>query len=304
MNGEKLRELREAKGITAAGMDEYLGVPRGTCVSWENGFSEPEEELIEDIAGYFRVSVKELTKPAVNEKETGEEKRTMAEKKNFTDEQKAEILKRAEETSVAAASREFNVSKVTIFRWRSATEEGAADKKPKAEAEKAPARKNTKKAKAEKPATEKATAEAASKKTTKEPKAEKPAAEKAAAPKKTTRKPKKEKSAAEKAAAPKKTTQKQKAEKPAAEKAAAPKKSTQKPKTEKAAAPKKTTKKPKAEKAPEEMQIIVQTPFGHEITPEDIIAKVPEGTEKLYIRIDQNKIYWVKGEERGDVDIW
>ena len=26
--------------------------------------------------------------------------------------------------------------------------------------------------------------------------------------------------------------------------------------------------------------------------------------DKVYVRIDQNKLYWVKGEETGDKDIW
>ena len=321
MNGKKLRELREAKGITAAGLDEYLGVPRGTCVSWENGFSEPEEELIEDLAGYFRVSVKELVQPK-EKKETGEENKTMAAKRKFTDEQRDEILKRAEETSVAAAAREFGVSRATIINWKNAAEEGATAEKPK---------KTTRKTKAEKTATE-AAAEAAPKKATRKPKAEAAAEEK---PKKTTRKPNAEKTEAATEEKPKRTTRKPKAEKPVAEKAtteAAPKNTTRKPKAEAAAeaapkkttrkpkaeattetAPKKTTRKPKVEAAPKtavekkpaaEMQIFLQSPFNHEITPDGILAKIPEGTEKVYVRIDQNKIYWVKGEETGDVDIW
>ncbi len=59
------RELREAKGMSQASMDEYFGLSRGTVSNWENGFSDPEEELLEDIALYFGVKVKMLTqKPA------------------------------------------------------------------------------------------------------------------------------------------------------------------------------------------------------------------------------------------------
>jgi len=224
----------------------------------------------------------------------------MAAKSKFTDEQKAEILKRAEETSVAAAAKEFGVTATTIFRWKNATKENEV------KAEK-PEKKTRKKAAKEEAATEAAPA----KKPGRKPKAEKAAAE-AATEKKTTRKPKTEKAAAE-AATEKKTIRKPKAEKAAA-KATTEKKTTRKPKAEKAAAKatmeKKTTRKPKAEKAAVEekaaakIQIILQSPFNHEITPDGILAKIPEGTEKVYVRIDQNKIYWVKGEENGDVDIW
>ena len=41
-------------------------------------------------------------------------------KKNYTEEQKAEILKRAAETSIVNAAKEFNVSAVTISRWKAA----------------------------------------------------------------------------------------------------------------------------------------------------------------------------------------
>ena len=32
-------------------------------------------------------------------------------------------------------------------------------------------------------------------------------------------------------------------------------------------------------------------------------AKVGEA-DKVYVRVDQNKAYWVRGEETGDVDLW
>ena len=60
----KFRELREGRGISQAAADEASGLMRGTCNSWENGFSEPEEELIEDIARYFGVQVHELVEEA------------------------------------------------------------------------------------------------------------------------------------------------------------------------------------------------------------------------------------------------
>ena len=59
--GEKLKELRTARGLPAAALDEIFGLMRGFWNNWENGFSEPEPELLEEIAEYFGVSVKELT---------------------------------------------------------------------------------------------------------------------------------------------------------------------------------------------------------------------------------------------------
>ena len=60
----KFRELREGRGLSPAAADEAFGLMRGTCSNWENGFSEPEEELIEDIARFFGVRIHELYEEA------------------------------------------------------------------------------------------------------------------------------------------------------------------------------------------------------------------------------------------------
>lgn len=43
--------------------------------------------------------------------------------------------------------------------------------------------------------------------------------------------------------------------------------------------------------------------FGGEITPEKIRARIGEA-DAVYIRVDQKKAYWVKGDENGDIDLW
>ena len=109
-----------------------------------------------------------------------------------------------------------------------------------------------------------------------------------------------------KAAAPK--VEKKAAAPKAEKKAAAPKaeKKAAAPKQEKAApAPKQPAEKKtagrKAKKA--EPQIIVQSPLGGEITPFAILAKVGD-VDKVYIRVDLNKAFWVKGDKTGSVDLW
>lgn len=67
----------------------------------------------------------------------------------------------------------------------------------------------------------------------------------------------------------------------------------------KAAAPKTAVKKVSVP-AP----VFIQSPLGGEITPAEVLSKVPAGADKIYIRVDQNKAYWVKGEETGSVDLW
>ncbi len=132
----------------------------------------------------------------------------MAQRKIWTDEQKAEILKKAKETSVLAASKEYGVAWATISAWK---------KKAEAAAVKIEAKKNTRKAS------------------------------------------RKVKDVVENA-----------------------------------------EKKAKVAK----LEIIVQSPMGGNITAEEIAAKLPDGAETVFIRVDQNMLWWVRGEETGSVDIW
>ena len=59
-------------------------------------------------------------------------------------------------------------------------------------------------------------------------------------------------------------------------------------------------KKAEAKAAPD---VIIQSPMGGEITAADILARVGE-VDKVYVRVDQNAAYWVKGEESGAVNLW
>ena len=61
--------------------------------------------------------------------------------------------------------------------------------------------------------------------------------------------------------------------------------------------------KPVKKKAPK-MDIYIQSPMGGDITPEQVAAKMPEGTEACYVRVDQNLIWWIRGNETGAVRIW
>ena len=80
------------------------------------------------------------------------------------------------------------------------------------------------------------------------------------------------------------------------EKAAPVEKAVEK-KVEKAApAVKKTAAKKSAE-------VIIQSPMGGEITAAEILERVGK-VDKVYVRVDENKAYWVRGEETGSVDLW
>ncbi len=139
----------------------------------------------------------------------------MAQRKNWTDEQKAEILKKAKETSVLAASKEYGVAWATISAWKKKAEAAAVEIEVKKNARKAS---------------------------------------------------RKVKDAVE-------TVEKE---------------------------IKASEKKAKAAK----LEIIVQSPMGGNITAEEIVAKLPDGAETVFVRVDQNKLWWIRGEETGSVDIW
>ena len=68
----------------------------------------------------------------------------------------------------------------------------------------------------------------------------------------------------------------------------------------KAAAKKPAEKKAAAKKA---VEVIIQSPMGGNITPDEILAKVGKA-DKIYVRVDENKAYWVRGKETGSVDLW
>ena len=117
------------------------------------------------------------------------------------------------------------------------------------------------------------------------------------------------KAAAKKPAVEKKSAAEKKPaveKKPAAKKAKAAAVKAEKKVEEKVTAMKETVKetvkKPRAKKAPV-AEVIIQSAMGGEITPAAVLAKVG-AVDKVYIRVDENKAYWVKGEETGSVDLW
>ena len=81
-------------------------------------------------------------------------------------------------------------------------------------------------------------------------------------------------------------------------KVAARKPAARKPEAEKAPARKRTAKK-----AAPKNEVIIQSPMGGVITPAEILAKTGP-VDSVYVRVDENKAYWVKGEETGSVDLW
>ena len=96
------------------------------------------------------------------------------------------------------------------------------------------------------------------------------------------------------------------AKKPAVKKAAPKAAAKAAPKTSVKAAPKAAVKKPAVKTAAPKakaVEYIIQSPMGGEITPDEILKKVGKA-DKIYIRVDQNKAYWIRGKESGSVELW
>ena len=65
----------------------------------------------------------------------------------------------------------------------------------------------------------------------------------------------------------------------------------------------KATKKkaaPGKKKAP---ALYIESMLGGTITADEIINRIPADAEAVYVK-PENKAYWVKGDENGDVDLW
>ena len=63
-------------------------------------------------------------------------------------------------------------------------------------------------------------------------------------------------------------------------------------------------KKPVNKNSP--VKLIIQSPTGQEITPEEIITKLQAigNVDTVYIRAEENAAYWVRGEEHGSISLW
>ena len=104
------------------------------------------------------------------------------------------------------------------------------------------------------------------------------------------------KKSAEEPAAVKKTSAKKSADEKAVKSAAKKSAVAAEPAAEKKPAAKKTVKKKTAE-------VIIQSPLGGEITEAEILARVGN-VDKVYVRVDENKAYWVRGNESGSIYLW
>ena len=59
--GERIRKLRQERGLTTHEMAEKLGISRNTLTNWERGIKEPHAvEILEEMAEILEVPLKIL----------------------------------------------------------------------------------------------------------------------------------------------------------------------------------------------------------------------------------------------------
>ncbi|MGM9592263.1 MAG: helix-turn-helix domain-containing protein [Oscillospiraceae bacterium] len=56
MIAEKVKKLREQKGLSQAELARQLGITRSSVNAWEMGISVPSTQYIVDLAGVFEIS--------------------------------------------------------------------------------------------------------------------------------------------------------------------------------------------------------------------------------------------------------
>lgn len=57
VNGKRIRQLRKETELTQEALGKKLGVIKQTVSSWENGISEPNSEVLSNMASIFDVSI-------------------------------------------------------------------------------------------------------------------------------------------------------------------------------------------------------------------------------------------------------
>ncbi|UZQ85079.1 helix-turn-helix domain-containing protein [Thermoclostridium stercorarium] len=57
MLSERIKELRNEKGISQSALANHLGLTQQAIAKWEKGIAEPDSEMLKKIATFFDVSV-------------------------------------------------------------------------------------------------------------------------------------------------------------------------------------------------------------------------------------------------------
>ena len=51
-------------------------------------------------------------------------------------------------------------------------------------------------------------------------------------------------------------------------------------------------------------KLIIQSRLGGEMSADEILSKIPNEVEKVYIKPEENGAYWVSSNDAGSVELW
>ena len=80
---DKLKELRQEKGVSQAKLAEEIFVSRSAVAKWENGLGIPNEESLKLLATYFEISEEQLLENKENEQILVSKNQTIADQHNI-----------------------------------------------------------------------------------------------------------------------------------------------------------------------------------------------------------------------------
>ena len=90
-----LKELRKEKGLTQEQLAEALNVSRRTVSRWETGNNMPDLDLMVEMADFYQVDLRELMDgERKNEQMEKELKETILQVADYSNEEKARLLRR------------------------------------------------------------------------------------------------------------------------------------------------------------------------------------------------------------------
>ena len=304
---DRIKELREKNGLTISAFAKSLGISPTSASLYESGKQNPGKKTIAKICEVYGVEESYLSSSAPTDKATPTDKeddgavedtpadKAVEEKKRGRRPKKTDvvneekepdipaILARVAEVGVRKASAEAGVAWQTVNKWKKDAEKAALSSSEEIQKE------------ADNLTTPESAQEAvnAPDEGKKEPDISAILARVAEIG---------VRKAAAEAGVAWQTVNKWK--KDAAATQTAPITSTAHNKEEKKAEQKDEKKNDVVDAEEKKTAIIIQSPMGGSITPAQILKKIPSGSDSVYVRVDENKLYWVKGDENGAVDIW
>ena len=102
--GGLLQELRKEKGLTQEQLAERMSVSRRTVSRWETGSNMPDLDILMELSDFYDVDLREILNGERKSEQMNEEmKETVLQVADYSNEEKARLLKRLHGIFIAGA---------------------------------------------------------------------------------------------------------------------------------------------------------------------------------------------------------